>query len=270
MEVSGHIYQAVSSGSGKYVTVGSRCDMPPLAFIVEKNRVMKTTTIAVHGRDLKRAIARAIPEVEVKPFELALDFNTVVKHYADLKESVDYLSTWEPYTDTSREMELLVNDLLLERALYDGLDLESLREQGILSSTHIHAIRERCVDLGLADLEICHRIGQSSEHQKEEYLKSQNYRIYQLAMEGNLGDLVAFCEPLLRSREIEVFFNSDLLWRLLDNGFFDIYQYLLDLIDRTRPTAVDVPDPDYPDITYDPFLCRHSSRPLPYSSSHGS
>ncbi|RSM19040.1 hypothetical protein CDV31_002171 [Fusarium ambrosium] len=250
---NGHIYQAVSSGSGKYVTVGSRCDMPPLAFIVEKNRVMKTTTIAVHGRDLKRAIARAIPEIEVKPFELALDFNTVVKHYADLKESVDYLSTWEPYTDTSREMELLVNDLLLERALYDGLDLESLREQGILSSTHIHAIRERCVDLGLADLEICHRIGQSSEHQKEEYLKSQNYRIYQLAMEGNLGDLVAFCEPLLRSREIEVFFNSDLLWRLLDNGFFDIYQYLLDLIDRTRPTAVDVPDPDYPDITYDPF-----------------
>ncbi|RSL57861.1 hypothetical protein CEP51_014159, partial [Fusarium floridanum] len=249
----GHIYQAVSSGSGKYVTVGSRCDMPPLAFIVEKNRVMKTTTIAVHGRDLKRAIARAIPEIEVKPFELALDFNTVVKHYADLKESVDYLSTWEPYTNTSREMELLVNDLLLERALYDGLDLESLREQGILSSTHIHAIRERCVDLGLADLEICHRIGQSSEHQKEEYLKSQNYRIYQLAMEGNLGDLVTFCEPLLRSREIEVFFNSDLLWRLLDNGFFDIYQYLLDLIDRTRPTAVDVPDPDYPDITYDPF-----------------
>ncbi|KAI8656780.1 C2H2-type domain-containing protein [Fusarium sp. Ph1] len=250
---NGHIYQAVSSGSGKYITVGSRCDMPALAFIVEKNRVTKTTTIAVHGRDLKRAIARAIPEVKVKPFELALDFNTVVKHYADLKAEAAYLSMWEPYNDTTKEMELLVNDLLLERALYDGLDLASLREEGILSSTHIHAIRERCIDLGLADLEICHRIGQSSEHQKEEYLKSQNYRIYQLAMEGNLGDLVAFCEPLLRSREIEVFFNSDLLRQLLDKDFFDIYQYLLDLIDRTRPTAVDVPDPDYPDITYDPF-----------------
>ncbi|KAJ4317900.1 hypothetical protein N0V84_007107 [Fusarium piperis] len=250
---NGHIYQAVSSGSGKYVTVGSRCDMPALSFIVEKNRVMKTTTIAVRGRDLKRAIARAIPEVKVKPFELALDFNTVVKHYADLKAEADCLSMWEPYNDTTREMELLVNDLLLERALYDGLDLASLREQGILSGTHIHAIRERCIDLGLADLEVCHRIGQSSEHQKEEYLKSQNYRIYQLAMEGNLGDLVAFCEPLLRSREIEVFFNSDLLRRLLDNDLFDVYQYLLDLIDRTRPTAVDVPDPDYPDITYDPF-----------------
>lgn len=227
--------------------------MPSLAFIVEKNRVMKTTTIAVRGRDLKCAIARAIPEVEVKPFELALDFNTVVKHYVQLKAEVDCLSMWEPYNDTTREMELLVNDLLLERALYDGLDLASLREQGILSSTHIHAIRERCIDLGLADLEICYRLGQSSEHQKEEYLKSQNYRIYQLAMEGNLGDLVAFCEPLLRSREIEVLFNSDLLRQLLDNDLFDAYQYLLDLIDRTRPTAVDVPDPDYPDITYDPF-----------------
>ncbi|EEU42046.1 uncharacterized protein NECHADRAFT_50738, partial [Fusarium vanettenii 77-13-4] len=250
---NGHIYQAVSSGSGKYVTVGSRCDMPALAFIVEKNRVTKMTTIAVHGRDLKHSIARAIPEVKVKPFELALDFNTVVKHYADLKAEASYLSMWKPYSDTAKEMELLVNDLLLERALYDGLDLASLREQGILSSTHIHAIRERCIDHGLADLEICHRIGQSSEHQKEEYLKSQNYRIYQLAMEGNLCDLVAFCEPLLRSREIEVFFNSDLLRQLLDKDFFDIYQYLLDLIDRTRPTAVDVPDPDYSDITYDPF-----------------
>ncbi|KAL2670758.1 hypothetical protein Neosp_014560 [[Neocosmospora] mangrovei] len=211
------------------------------------------TTIAVHGRDLKHSFARAIPEVKVKPFELALDFNTVVKHYADLKAEIAYLYLWEPWNETAKEMELLVNDLLLERALYDGLDLASLREQGILSSTHIHAIRERCIDLGLADLEICHRIGQSSEHQKEEYLKSQNYRIYQLAMEGNLGDLVAFCEPLLRSREIEVFFNPDILRQLLDKDFFDIYQYLLDLIDRTRPTAVDVPDPDYPDITYDPF-----------------
>ncbi|KAM0438977.1 hypothetical protein ACHAPT_001738 [Fusarium lateritium] len=250
---NGHIYQAVSSGSGKFVTVGSRCDMPTLAFIVEKNRVMKTTTIAIHGRDLKRAIARAIPEVKVKPFELALEFNTVVKHYDDLKAEVDYLSMWEPYDDTTKEMELLVNDLLLERALYDGVDLASLREQGILSSTHIQSIRERCIDLGLADLEAYHHIGQSSEDQKSEYLKVQNYRIYQLAMEGNLGELVAFCEPLLRSREIEVFYNSDLLRRLLDNDLVDVYQYMLDLIDRTRPMAVDVPDPDYPDITYDPF-----------------
>ncbi|KAJ3535495.1 hypothetical protein NM208_g7107 [Fusarium decemcellulare] len=250
---NGHVYEGVSGGSCKFAAVRLRSEMPILSFIVEKDRVMKTTTIQIISRDLRRVISSVIPDLTGQLFDLTLELSTVLRHYDDLREEFEHMDCRDPYEDATKEMRLLVDDLLLERALYDGVDIESLRQQGILSETHLRDIHQHNFGAGLDELQSFFHLGQSSEEESAQYLKAQNDRITELALQGDVDKLRAFCEPLVRSQEIEVSFNPDLLVKLLDKALLEVYQYVLDLVDRTKHVSADVPNPDYSDITYDPF-----------------
>ncbi|KAF4459002.1 ankyrin repeat [Fusarium albosuccineum] len=250
---NGHVYEGISGGSCKFAAVRLRSEMPILSFIVEKDRVMKTTTIQIISRDLRRVISSVIPDLTGQLFDLTLELSTVLRHYDDLREEFEHMDCRDPYEDSTKEMRLLVDDLLLERALYDGVDIESLRQQGILSETHLRDIHQHNLDAGLDELQSCFHLGQASEEESAQYLKAQNDRITELALQGDVDKLRAFCEPLVRSQEIEVSFNPDLLVKLLDKALLEVYQYILDLVDRTTHVSVDVPNPDYSDITYHPF-----------------
>ncbi|KAM0558216.1 hypothetical protein ACHAPJ_004901 [Fusarium lateritium] len=250
---NGHVYQAVSAGSGKFVTVGPQCELPFLSFVVQKDRVTRIITIAIKSRDLKQAISRVVGDGTVPPFQWTLNFNTIVGHYDALRLEYERISCYDYHGDVSREMRLLVDDIVLERSLYDGVDIDQLRQQGIISIALLQDIHQRNMDLGISDLEDCFRIGESAKKKTIDYLKLQNNKIAELALTGKLDALRGFCEPLVRSREIKVLYEPEVLLRILDNGFLDVYEYILDLIERTRPLSGDVPNVDYTDITYDPM-----------------
>jgi hypothetical protein len=251
---NGHIYRAVSSGSGRFVAVGSQSTLPFLSFAVEKERASNTITIKFRSRDLKQVICQVLGYKIVPPLQLTLCIGQVLQHYDGLRAELDSLVHCNPYGDISREMRLLVDDLLLERSLYDGFNMVRLRQQGIITPALLRDIHQRNMDLGVNDLEECFRLGETSEEEVEEYLETQNAQIDKFARTGNLDLLSGFCEPLLRSNDIKVVYDSGLLCQILDKGFLDIYVYILDLVERTRSMDGDMPNPDHSDITYDP-LC---------------
>ncbi|KAM0354197.1 hypothetical protein ACHAPU_001233 [Fusarium lateritium] len=251
---NGHIYRAVSSGSGKFVTLSPQCQLPFLSFVVEKDRAKDVVTIIFKSRELKQIISHVLGHTVVPPLQLILDFGQVLQHYDDLRLEFDKLECSAPYSDTTREMRLLVDDTILEHSLYDGLDINFLHRQGLISTALLQNVRQRNMDIGINDLEECFRLGQTTPQQANEQLEAQNAEVYKLAHTGRLDLVRGYCEPLLRSKEVRILFNPDLLSQILDKGFWDVYEYMLDLVERTRPIPKVLPNADYVDITYDP-LC---------------
>ncbi|KAM0199500.1 hypothetical protein ACHAPI_003262 [Fusarium lateritium] len=150
-------------------------------------------------------------------------------------------------------MRLLVDDILLEHSLYDGHDIDLLRQQGIIGSALLQDIHQRNMDIGINDLEECFRLGQTPPQEANDFLEAQNAEIHRLAQTGRLDLVRGHCEPLLRSQGIRVLFDPDLLTQILDKGYWDVYEYILDLVERTRPISKELPNADYVDITYDPL-----------------
>ncbi|KAF5673441.1 ankyrin repeat [Fusarium heterosporum] len=253
-ESSGHIYRAISSGSGKFVTLSPRCHLPFLSFEVEKDRAKNVVTIVLRSRDLKQTISHVLGHTVVPPLQLILDFGQVLQHYDDLRFEFDKLECHAPYSLTTKEMRLLVEDIILEHSLYDGLDIDPLHRQGLISTTFLQDVRQRDIDIGMNDLEECFRLGQTTSQEANERLEAQNAEIYRLAQTGRLDLVRGYCEPLLRSNEVRILFNPDLLSQILDKGFWDVYEYILGLVQRTRPIPKVLPNADYVDVTYDP-LC---------------
>jgi hypothetical protein len=211
-------------------------------------------TIKFRSRDLKQVICQVLGYKIVPPLQLTLSISQVLQHYDGLRAELDSLVDHNAYSDTSKEMRLLVDDILLERSLYDGFNMGLLRQQGIITPALLRDIHQRNMDIGVNDLEECFRLGDTSQEEENEYLETQNAQIDKLARTGDLDLLSGFCEPLLRSNDIRVVYNSGLLSQILDKGFLDIYMYILDLVERTRSMERDIPNPAYSDITYHP-LC---------------
>ncbi|CAJ0551104.1 Ff.00g110340.m01.CDS01 [Fusarium sp. VM40] len=251
---NGHIYRAVSSGSGKFVTLSPRCELPFLSFVVEKDRAKDSMTIAFRSRHLKQIISHVLGQDVVPPLQLTLDFGQVLQHYVGLRFELDELDCHSPYGDLTKEMRLLVDDILLEPSLYDGIGIDALRQQGIISTALLQDIHQRNMDIGINDLEECFRLGQTPPQEANKFLGIQNAEIYRLAQTGRLDLVRGHCEPLLRSNGIRILFDPDLLTQILDKGYWDVYEYILDLVERTRPILKELPNADYVDITYDP-LC---------------
>lgn len=250
---SGHVYRALSSGSGKYVEIGARCSLPTLAFIVEKDRFSRSITVEITSLGLKQAVSHAIRQPTASAASLELPFNTVLKNYEALKAHLNDLRERYPYDDVTSEMQLLVEDLLLERALYDGMNMDLLRQRQILCVAHLQDIHAQNVDIGLNEIEDCFSLGLIPDNISEQYLEAMNLRYADLARQGDYGGLRSLCEPIVRSGEIELEYNPSLVLEVLQNGHMDVYQYMLDLVDRTKRTSVEIPDPQYSDVTFDPL-----------------
>lgn len=211
-------------------------------------------TIAFRSRHLKQIISHVLGQDVIPPLQLTLDFGQVLQHYVDLRFELDELDCHGPYGDTAKEMRLLVDDILLERSLYDGLDINLLRQQGIISTALLQDIHHRNMDIGIDDLEECFRLGQTPTQEANEFLGTQNAKIYRLAQTGRLDLVRGHCEPLLRSRGIRILFDPVLLTQILDKGYWDVYEYILDLVERTQPILKELSNADYVNITYNP-LC---------------
>ncbi|KAF7548243.1 hypothetical protein G7Z17_g7181 [Cylindrodendrum hubeiense] len=234
-----------------YIELFERCSLPTLAFIVEKDRFSRSITVEITSLGLKQAVSHALRQPATSLASLELDFNTVLKNYEALKAHLNDLCERYPYDDVTSEMQLLVEDLLLERALYDGMNMDLLRQRKTLCVAHLQDIHAQNVGTGLNEIEDCFSLGLIPDNISEQYLEALNLRYADLARLGDYAELRSLCEPIVRSGEIELEYNPSLVLEVLHNGHMDVYQYMLDLVDRTKQTSVEIPDPQYSDVTFD-------------------
>jgi hypothetical protein len=219
---------------------------------VKKNRNKKTISVKIHSSILRQSVRRAIlahsPSWEI----VANDFEALLRHYDALKSYLHRMLKCYPTEVETLELTLLISDFLLDRAIYDGIGLEIYRNRQVLCLTHVLDIHERSVATGINEIEDCFALGLVPDEIDENYLEALNTKYTDLALSGDYAGLYNMCEPIVRSGEIELQYNPCLLLDLLNQGRLDIYQYVLDLVSRTRDTTVTLPG-ELPDVTFHPL-----------------
>ncbi|KAF4451863.1 hypothetical protein F53441_5182 [Fusarium austroafricanum] len=246
-------FSAISTGSSKFVRVG-RGGLPSFSFLISKYRASHKIEIDVVSVDLKDILCHVLNLSLAPDTEMLLPLTEILLHYDDLRDFLSSLSRKNPDHESTKELRLLMEDAVLERSLYSGFDINMWCRHNVLSSTLLRDIHLRNMDLGIMDIEECFSLGDITPGETNKYLADQHTRIEKLARKGNLGLLREYCEPLLRSRDIKIVFNATLLSQLLDKEFVQIYKYILELVERTRPVARTTPNLVHPDVTYHP-LC---------------
>jgi hypothetical protein len=250
---SGDVYRGISAGRGKYIEIQAVWQVPKLSFTVEKNRILKTISISVHSPTLERNLYRAVLAYSHSPGPLPTDFDAILKHYDALKSFLQRLEFQSPTEIATLELRLLVRDFLLDRAVYDGIGMEDFRKRNVVCLTHLRDIHERSVDAGLDEIDDCFALGLVPDEINDDYIEALNARYSELALSGDYTGLYNLCEPIVRSGEIELHYNPEILLNLLDQGRLDIYRYLLDLVSRTKEIRGGRPGLGLPDISYDPL-----------------
>ena len=250
---SGDVRWMVSAGCDRYVEVRSRSRLPPLAFVVQKDRISKDITIEMTSPSLKLSIQDAILSHLKAQTSPKIDMDVIFMHYDALKSHYRHLEEHFPHDEATEEMRLLVSDLLPERVLYEGIGFEAFRRRGIICPGLIQDIHYKSICAGLDEIEDCFRLGIVPDHVNERYLEEFNAKFTDLARTGDYLSLQDLSEPAVRSGEIEFQYNPALLLELLDNGHLETYLYILDLIDRTRPCLMVTWDPNFSDITFEPM-----------------
>ncbi|KAH7309504.1 hypothetical protein B0I35DRAFT_82684 [Stachybotrys elegans] len=161
----------------------------------------------------------------------------------------------QPHSQDTAEMRLLIRDLLLDKAVYEGIGMEVFRQRGIWPETLVQRIHQRSIEAGLDEIEDCFVLGLIPEPMNRDYMEALNARYADMARSGDLSGLQNLCEPIVRSGEITLQYNPSLLLEVLDNGHIELYQYMLELVDRTRDLSMELLDSQLSvmDITFDPF-----------------
>lgn len=250
---SAQIHWAVSSGVDHYVTVGPRRPLPPLAFIVEKNLQTRTISIDITSLELRRALYRAILNQTPSEVPAELDFDTLLKHYEALKLQCDRLQDRCAHGEAALEIKLLVHDVLLERALYEGIGLEQFRQRAVLSLAQVEEIQKKTLDSGLDEIEDCFVLGLIPDKINGEYMDALNARYCDLAHTGDLAGLYDLCEPVVRSGETVLPYDPEFLLQILAKGHMEIYLYVLNLVEQTAEKVWTFSSTFDCDVTYDPF-----------------
>ena len=228
--------------------------LPFFSFTIVKHNARGVTTIGFGSRDLKRFFSEKLALNPVGPEPLTLNIEQVLLHYDALCDTLRERANCETQSDdTFNEIRLLVNDILLESFLYDGLDIDHLRRQNIISADLFQEIQPRYNDFGLDIPEECFELGEFTQEMEEEYERVQNTQIETFARMGREDLLRGFCEPLLRSKNTRIFYDEELLYDILQKRFWDTYEYMLNVLERSRLLETNVRRRDPSDITYDPL-----------------
>ncbi|KAH7198730.1 uncharacterized protein B0J16DRAFT_331028 [Fusarium flagelliforme] len=250
---NGLVHNLVSAGSGKFIEVQPQFKLPFFSFTIVKHNARGVTTIGFGSRDLKRFFSESLALNPVGPEPLTLNIEQVLCHYDALchilRERANYGTRFD---DTFNEIRLLVNDILLESFLYDGLDIDHLHRQNIISADLFQEIQPRYNDF-LSGPGEYFELGAFTQEMEEEYERVQNTQIGTFARMGREDLLRGFCEPLLRSKNTRIFYDEELLYEILQNRFWDTYEYMLNVIERSRLLERNVRCRDPSDITYDPL-----------------
>ncbi|CAI4212905.1 unnamed protein product [Parascedosporium putredinis] len=217
----------------------------------EKDRMRKYLGINIVSDVLMKAIFNALAAFTPDPEYLPADFDTLIKYYDALRQHLEFLEGQFPNDEATLELRLLVEDLLLDRAVYEGVGMEQFRQRGLLCHAHLRDIHERSIDAGLDEIDDCFALGLMPAYITDDYLSALSEKYTQFALAGDFVGLYNLCEPVARSGDIELQHNPSLLLKILDQERYDIYWYLLDLVDRTTTRRQFIPGTQLEDVTLD-------------------
>jgi hypothetical protein len=126
--ISDYTHYSKSFGAGVY---HDRSQMPDpdykFCFDVKKNRCTKDFVINFLGLELRQLILQVVPYTDLIQFDdsLSIKLKYLLPHYDDLKTLLQRLEEESLEDDVVlQELRLVCRDLLLDQAVFDGLDAE--------------------------------------------------------------------------------------------------------------------------------------------------
>ena len=131
------VYRGYSRGGGIYQDVEPDT-AARLAFFVYKNRPQQQLSVIIFSSRLRILLCTALQPHDRPMFHSSfnLDISTLLRNYVSLKACLELERAQRNNFDFCvAELKLLLCDLLLDRSVFDGFDLESLHNEGICSTS---------------------------------------------------------------------------------------------------------------------------------------
>jgi hypothetical protein len=214
---SGQTYHGISAGGGRFVDYSPQLPShdadpvvaaPAFTFSVDKDRIEGTIAVTIHSSSLRLAIAEALDPLGIHypgggGFCPSVEegFPLLLENYEALKERHLYLEAHARFEYATREFCLLVVDFLLDRAVFEGIEIPRLQSSygnsDPLTPTHLHDIHSRIFDAGLDEIDDCFALGSLHAEAEGEYISSMTDQYTRFALSGQSAQLYQFCEPLL-------------------------------------------------------------------------
>ena len=174
---SGAVYRGISAGRGKFISVE---EVPrAVAFAVAKDRSQETIAIDIKSDSLRRTISNALGVYFGAASPQSPDLGTLLNNYSALKRHLETLRSLLPDYPETLEFGLLVEDLLPDRAVFDGLGMERPGGQYVLSQAQRRDLHERSIDTGLDVLDDTFRLGIMPLDVTEDTLRALSTRYVQ-------------------------------------------------------------------------------------------
>lgn len=161
---------------------------PRVAFAVVKDRLKRTISVDIQSRSLTRTIFNALgtpfrPGASGSP---PSDLRTLLDKYEALKHHLEILQSHIPENPETLEFRLLVEDFLLDGAVFEGLGLEQSDRPYVLSQGQLRDLHEHSVDTGMDVLEDCFRLGIIPFDMGDDDLGTLTKRYSQIALSNDL------------------------------------------------------------------------------------
>lgn len=184
----GAVYSGISAGRGKFVAVDKISPAPCVAFSVVKDRLKRTISVDIQSRSLTHTISNALgtylgPVGSGSPLP---DIRTLLDKYDPLKQHLEFLQSQIPDHIEAQEFRLLVEDFLLDAAVFEGLSLEQSDRPYVLSQGQLRDLHEHSVDTGLDVLDDCFRLGTIPFDMSDDDLSALTKRYSQIALSSDL------------------------------------------------------------------------------------
>lgn len=182
--LSGAVYHGISAGRGKFIAVEH---VPrAVAFAVAKDRVQETITMDIKSDPLRRTISNALGVYFGAASLQSPDVSTLLDNYSALKRHLETLHSLLLGYPETLEFRLLVEDLLPDRAVFDGLGMEKTGGPYVLSQAQRRDLHERSIDTGLDVLDDTFRLGIMPFDVTEDTLRALSIRYAQKALPDGL------------------------------------------------------------------------------------
>ena len=118
-------------------------------------------SIDIRSKSLVRTVSNAIGTYP-RSGDLFLpppDLRTLLENYDPLKQHLEFLQSHIPGHPDTQEFRLLVEDILMDKAVFEGLGLEHQDRPYLLSQAQLRDLHENSVDTGLDVLDDSFSLG---------------------------------------------------------------------------------------------------------------
>lgn len=210
-----------------------------MAFVVSKNRIEKSIRIHVYSSDLRALLMSIMESARKRRHERSpASVDNILKSYPDLKaflaQQHQQPGASGPRNNALAELSMLVNDVLGDTSLYDGIPLEELKQRGLIHESLERDILRQVLGPGLLAVDACFRLGaeaasagDGSDDDDSRHL-SREFERY--ALDDKLDKLRSLCEKYVATGKADLSPNVDeLLLRVLDRGHMHVFKYILSL-----------------------------------------